>query len=101
MCLWCPYTGRNDTVKRHMKTCPSRPADSESVDAQSCSYNESSLAIGESLELASQLAGDELNSINTSEIEQALEESKEPGQSSVLGKRLASSSSKQLQGELG
>ena len=53
MCLWCPYTGRNDTVKRHMKTCPSRPADSESVDAQSCSYNESSLAIGEGLDLAS------------------------------------------------
>ena len=84
-----------------MKTCRERPADGESVEAQSCSYNESSQAIEEGFELTSQLAGDELSSINTSEIEQALEESKEPGQSSVLGKRLASSSSKQLQAEVG
>ena len=74
-----------------MRTCRERPADGESVDAQSCSYNESSQAIEEGFELTSQLAGDEFSSI--SEIEQALEESKEPGQSYALGKRLASSSS--------
>ena len=65
-----------------MRTCRERPADGESVDAQSCSYNESSQVIEEGFELTSQLAGDEFSSI--SEIEQALEESKEPGQSSVL-----------------
>ena len=70
-CPWCPYTGRNDNVKRHMKTgCPNKPEDGESVEAQSCSYNESSQAIEEGFELASQLAGDEFSSINTSEIEQ-------------------------------
>ena len=96
-CPWCPKTGRNDTVKRHMKTCPNRPADGESVDAQSFSYNESSQAIGEGLELASQLAGDEFGSINISEIEKALEETKGPSQCSVLGKRPRSCSSQQLQ----
>ena len=55
----------------------------------------------ETHEHASQFAGDDVSSINTSEIEQALEESKEPGQSSASGKRLASSSSQQLQAEVG
>ena len=95
-CPWCPYTGREDNVKRHMRTCPNRPEDGESVEAQSCSYNESPQAIEEGFELASQLAGDEFSSINTSEIEQSLEESKEPRQGSSLGKRPASSSSQQL-----
>ena len=80
-----------------MKTgCPNKPEDGESVEAQSCSYNESSQAIEEDLELASQLAGDEFSSKNISETEHSLEESKEPRQGSSLGKRLASSSSQQL-----
>ena len=96
-CPWCPQKGRSDAIKRHMKTCPNRLEDGESVEAQPCSYNESSQAMGDDHELASQLAiGDEVGSINTSEIEQALEESKEPGQRSVLGKRPRSCSSQQL-----
>ena len=61
------------------------------MEAQSCTYNESSQAFGDDLE--SQLSGEELSSINTSEIENALEESKEPSKDSCLGKRLASSTS--------
>ena len=85
-CPWCPKTGRNDNVRRHMKTCPNRPEDGESVEAQSCNYNESSQAAGEGNEV----------SLCFSVRDWSQEEQKGPAQSPILGKRPNPSPAEQL-----
>ena len=67
-----------------MKTCPERPEDGESVEAQSCSYNESSQPAGED------------NEASFSVCDQSQEEEIELWQSLILGKRPNPSPAEQL-----
>ena len=69
-----------------MKTCPNRPEDGESVEAQSCSYNESSQAIEEGNEA----------SLCFSMCDRSQEEEKELEQNPILGKRPNPSPAEQL-----
>ena len=62
----------------HLKACMRRKGLQGEPKPPEPLHDDESRREDETHELASQLAGDDLSSINTSEIVQALEESKEP-----------------------
>ena len=100
-CTYCGGRKRGDKLKAHINSCMRKSRIQGKPKAPELLRDDESRREDESHECSSQFADYELSSINTSEIEQVLEESKEPSQDVVLGKRLASSSSQQLQAKVG
>ena len=96
-CPYCKGRKMSHRIGDHLKACMRRKGLQGEPKPPEPLHDDESRREDETHELASQLAGDEFNSINTSEIEKALEETKGPSQCSVLGKRPCSCSSQQLQ----